>query len=71
MPKESPSAGGVRKGDIIWMFAEELTVIVTVSRTGKGSEVTKGLRKVNLNKVSAGSKGASRLVGNVKEAIRG
>ena len=65
MPKESPSTGWVRKGDIIGMFAEEVTVITTISRTGKGSRVTKGLRKeVNLNKIPTGSVGADRSVGN-------
>ena len=27
MPKESPLAGGIRKGYTIWVFAEEMTVI--------------------------------------------
>ena len=71
IPKEPPSASGIRKGDIMWVGAEEVTVIVTISTTSPGSRVTQGLKKVNLNKVSVGSKGAGRSVGNVKEAIRG
>ena len=70
MPKEPPSAGEIRKGDIIWVFAEEMTIIATISRIGTGSRVTKRLKKVKLNKVPAGSKGAGRSVGNVNEAIR-
>jgi hypothetical protein len=71
MPKEPPSTGWIRKGGGIGVFAEELTVVTAVSRTGKGSRVIKGLRKVNLNEIPAGSKFVGRSVGNEKEAIRG
>ena len=60
MPEEPPSAGGIRKGYIICVFAEEMTVVIAaISRTSTGSRVTKGLRKVNLDKVPAGSKWVS------------
>jgi hypothetical protein len=55
MPKEPPLTGWIRKGGVIGVFAEEVTVATAVSRTGKGSRVTKGLRKVNLNEIPAGS----------------
>ena len=72
MPKEPPTAGGIRKGYIIGVFAEEVTVIAAVSRTSTGSSrVTRGLRKINLDKVPAGTECVDRLVGNTKEAIRG
>ena len=72
MPKEPPSAGGIRKGYIIRVFAEEImTVIAAVSRTSTGNRVAKGLRKVNLDKVPAGMECVGRSVGNIKEAIRG
>ena len=71
MPKEPPSAGGIRKGDIIRVFAEKMTVIAAVSRTSTGSRVTEGLRKVALDNVPAGTKCVGRLVGNIKEVIRG
>jgi hypothetical protein len=47
-----------------------MTVIVAVSRTSTGSRVAKGLRKVNLDQVPAGTKCVGRLVGHIKEAIR-
>jgi hypothetical protein len=72
MPKEPPTtAGGIRKGYIIGVFAEEVTVIAAVSRTSTGSRVTKGLRKVNLDKATAGTECVGRSVGNITEAIRG
>jgi hypothetical protein len=71
MPKEPPSNGWVRKGGVIGVFAEEVTVAAVISRTGKGSRVTKGLRKINLNEIPAGSKCVGGSVGNEKEAIRG
>jgi hypothetical protein len=71
MPKEPPSAGGIRKGYIIGAFAEEMTVIAALSRKSTGSRVTKGLRKANLDKVPAEMKCVDRSVGNIKEAIRG
>ena len=37
MPKEPPSTGWIRKGGVIGVFAEEVTVVATVSRAGKGS----------------------------------
>jgi hypothetical protein len=70
MPKEPPSTGWIRKGGFIGVFAEEVAVVTAVSRTGKGSRVTKRLRKVNLNEIPAGSKCVSGSVGNKKEAIR-
>ena len=71
MPKEPPMACGIRKGCIIGVFAEEVTVIAAVSRTSTGSRVAKGLRKVNLDKVPAGTECVGRSVGNIKEVIRG
>jgi hypothetical protein len=72
MPKEPPSTSWIRKGGIIRVFSEEVTVLVTAgSRTSKGSRVTMRLRKVNLNEIPAGSKCVGGLVGNKKEAIRG
>ena len=72
MPKEPPSAGGIKKGYIIGVFAEEMTAIAAVSRTSTGSRVMKGLKKkVNLDKVPVGAKCVGRLVGNTKEAIKG
>ena len=35
MPKGPPSTGRIRKGGVIRVFAEEVTVVVAVSRTGK------------------------------------
>jgi hypothetical protein len=70
MPKEPPSTGWIRKGGVIGVFAEEVTVVAAVSRAGKGSRITKRLRKVNLNEISVGSKCVSGSVGNEKEAIR-
>ena len=70
MPKEPPSTGWIRKGGVIGVFAEEVTVVATVSRAGKGSRVAKRLRKINLNEVPAGSECVSGSVGNEKEAIR-
>ena len=63
-------ACGIRKGCIIGVFAEEVTVIAAVSRTSTCSRVATGLRKVNLDKVPAGTECVGRLVGNIKEAIR-
>ena len=38
MPKEPPSTGWIRKGGgVIGVFAEEVSVVTAVSRTGKGS----------------------------------
>jgi hypothetical protein len=71
MPKEPPSTGWVKKGGVVGVFVEEMTVVAAVSRTGKGSRVTTGLRKVNLNEVPAGLKYVGGSVGNAKEAIRG
>ena len=69
-PTAPPSTDGIRKGYyIIGVFAEEMTVIA--ARTSTGSRVTKGLRKVILDKVPSGTKCVSRSVGNIKEAIRG
>jgi hypothetical protein len=67
MPKEPPSTGWIRKGGVIGVFAEEVTVVATVSRAGKGSRVTKRLRKVNLNEIPAGSKCVRGLVGKIKK----
>jgi hypothetical protein len=67
MPKEPPSTGWIRKGGVIRVFAEEVTVVATVSRAGKGSRVTKRLRKVNLNEIPAGSKCVRGLVGKIKK----
>jgi hypothetical protein len=64
------STGRIRKGGVIGVFAEEVTVVAAVSRTGKGSRVTKRLRKVNLNEIPTWSKCVSESVGNKKEAIR-
>ena len=41
MPKEPPSTGWIRKGGVIGVFAEEMTVVAAVSRTGKRSRVRK------------------------------
>ena len=60
MQKEPPLAGRIRKGYIIWVFAEEMTVIVAISRTSTGRRVTKGLRKVNLDNLPVGTKCVGR-----------
>ena len=71
MPKEPPTAGGIRKGYIIGVFGEEVTVIAAVGRASTGSRIAKGLWKVSLDKVPAGTECVGRPVGNIKEAVRG
>jgi hypothetical protein len=69
VPEKPPAARRVGKRSIVGVAAKEVTVVATVGDAIGGSETR--LREIDVNKVPAGSKSTSRLVGNEEEAIGG
>lgn len=71
MPQRPPATRRIRKGDVIGVLAEEVTVITTVRSTVERNGVGRAHGEVNLNKEPTRAKGASSAVGDEEEAVRG
>jgi hypothetical protein len=71
MPKRPPTGNRVGKGNIIAVLAIEMTIRTTMGSTGRRARIDCRHREIDLNEVPRSPKGASRLIRDKKEAVRG